>query len=239
MKLEAVLSIDVPPKSVFVSWVNSYSGVVIRTHHTTLLFDPVMMRVDGTIAIDAIVITHEHIDHFDPETVYELQKKTNAAVLATPFVTKRIRIVSSGKIKPLKIGDSAWIRDIALYTAYSFHPGHDPLSFFIKAHGITMFHPSDSDAYPGMKQLGETFRPELMLYFGTSFENGVRIAKLIRPKIVLVYDVRPYLLIRQFKEALSHELPGGRLETMKQFEVYHLERDATGEVCCKKFLSLP
>jgi len=205
---------------VTVSWVNSYSGIVIRTQRTTLLFDPVRINIDETGQIDAIVITHEHIDHFDPETVYELQKKTNAAVLTTPFIAQRLRVVSPDKVKTLSVGDSAAIKDIDLYADYSYHPGHAPLSFFIAANGITIYHPSDSDVYPGMRQLRETFKPEILIYFGTSLENGARIAKLIEPKVIVVCFVEPAVLIQQFKQSLADELPGIRVKTIKRFEIY-------------------
>ena len=203
-----------------ISWVNSYSGVAIRTQHTTLLFDPVRMSTDEVNRIDAIVITHEHIDHFDPETVYEMQKNTCASVITTPFISQRLRVVSPDKIKTLNVGDSVAIKDVELYAGYSYHPGNAPLSFFITANGITMFHPSDSDAYPGMRQLGETFKPEILLYFGTSLENGAHIAKLVRPRVTVVCHVEPPSLIQQFRDTLADELPETRVETIKRFEIY-------------------
>jgi L-ascorbate metabolism protein UlaG (beta-lactamase superfamily) len=182
------------------------------------------MRTDEIDHTDAIVITHEHIDHFDPETVYELQKKTGAEVLTTPFVAKRLRVAPAGRIKTLAVGDSASIKDIELYAGYSYHPGHGPLSFLITANGIRIFHPSDSDAYPGMKQLGETFKPEILLYFGTSLENGVEIAKLIQPNVTMVCSVEPSSLIERFREDMADALPGTGVETLKRFEIHQYVR---------------
>jgi hypothetical protein len=61
-----------------------------------------------------------------------------------------------------------------------------------------MYHPSDSDAYPGMKHIGETFGPEILLYFGTSLENWIQIAKLVRPKVTIVGYVEPSSLVQEF-----------------------------------------
>jgi L-ascorbate metabolism protein UlaG (beta-lactamase superfamily) len=226
--LREVLSAPVPEQSVVISWVNSYSGIVLRTDRTTLMFDPVRICIDDVSHLDAIVITHEHLDHFEPETVDELHKKTDATVLTTPFIAERLGDLPRRKIGAMAIGDCTRVKDIDICAVYCDHPGNTPLSFFIRTGGISIFHPGDSDAYPEMKSLGEKYAPDLLLYFGTSLENGGQIARLIQPERVVVYDVEPLFLIQRFRENLAAFLPGTGVETIKRYEIYRYTKSLSG-----------
>ena len=63
MSLKDVFSLTLPQQKIAVSWFNDYSGVVIKSPNTTIIFDPVDIKPEDVLNADVIVITHEHYDH--------------------------------------------------------------------------------------------------------------------------------------------------------------------------------
>jgi L-ascorbate metabolism protein UlaG (beta-lactamase superfamily) len=78
------------------AWVNSYSAVVVKTPGATLLFDPVSLLVPQDASVDLIAVSHDHSDHWDPQLVADLQRRTRAVVAAPPFLASRLSPPPSG-----------------------------------------------------------------------------------------------------------------------------------------------
>ncbi|MBA7495551.1 hypothetical protein ES702_06138 [subsurface metagenome] len=217
MSFKEIFDFQVSPGKIALVWFNSYSGIIIKTPISTLIFDPVRIKLEECIQADVIAITHEHFDHFDPELVRGLQKKTNAPVLTSPFVAQRL---PSDKVKSLRVGDSFRIKDVKLHAEYCDHPANQPLSFVISTEsGITIYHPNDSNPFGGMAKLRERFKPDILLYFGTSLEKASQIARLVRPQVILSYytDMESR---RRFTDKVEREVPGTNATIIKRFEIY-------------------
>ena len=90
MGFKEIFDLQIQAGTIALTWFNSYSGIIIRSPRATIMFDPRGIGLEKHTQADAIVITHEHSDHFDPELVRELQKRTNASILTTPFVAERL-----------------------------------------------------------------------------------------------------------------------------------------------------
>jgi L-ascorbate metabolism protein UlaG (beta-lactamase superfamily) len=212
-----IFDLKIAPGKIALVWFNSYSGVIIKTPITTLIFDPVRIKLGEYIQADAIVVTHEHFDHFAPELVRELQKKTNATVLTTPFVAQRL---GGEKTKALKVSDSFAFKDVEFHAERCDHPANQPLSFIISTKsGITIYHPSDSDPFPEMAELEEKHKPNILVYLGTSFRNAAQIAKLVKPKVVLSFYTDKESQ-RKFIETMKEEVPKTQAKVIKRFEIY-------------------
>lgn len=215
MSFKEFFDLKLSPGKVALVWFNSYSGIILKTPRTTLIFDPVMMSLEESIQADGIVITHEHVDHFEPWLAKELQKRTKAPILTTPFIAQTL---SRENVKALKVGDSFDINEIRLHAEYCDHAANQPLSFIIAAEGATIYHPSDGHPFPGMAEIREKYKPDLMLYWGTSLDNGVAIAKLIKPRVILSYDHgtgSPRRLSQVAKQVIE-----AKIQTLKRFEIY-------------------
>ncbi len=220
MGFREILDLKVSPGEVALAWVNSYSGIMIKTPSATVFFDPVMISLEEHIHADLLVITHEHSDHFAPELVRSLQKKIGALVLSTAFVAQRL---SGAKTKILNVGDSFAARDFELHAERCEHSANQPLSFVISTEsGITIYHPSDSECFPEMARLRETYKPDILLYSGTSLKNAVQIAKLINPRVVVSYytDAESQ---KRFTALLRSESPGTEAETIRRFEIFRFQ----------------
>jgi L-ascorbate metabolism protein UlaG (beta-lactamase superfamily) len=214
---EEIFDLKVSPGKIALVWFNSYSGIIVKTPITILIFDPVRVKLEEYIQADVIVVTHEHSDHFAPELVRELQKKTNATVLTTPFVAQRL---GGEKTKALKVSDSFAFKDVEFHAERCDHPANQPLSFIISTKsGITIYHPSDSDPFPEMAELEEKHKPNILVYLGTSFRNAAQIAKLVKPKVVLSFYTDKESQ-RKFIETMKEEVPKTQAKVIKRFEIY-------------------
>lgn len=181
---------------------DSHSGVRIDTPSSTLIFDPIGIKVEEVSRADAIVITHEHPDHLDVRKVVTLQRKTRARVVTTPFVAGLLKELPSDRLCPLRIGETFDLDGVRLQAERSKHPGRQPLAFLLTtAEGIRLYHPSDSDPFPEMERLATEGSPDIVLYLGGALEKGLHIAQLARPRVFLFRYLDPSRVVQRLKEA--------------------------------------
>jgi len=228
---EESFKLAVPQGSLAITWFNSYSGVIVKTPGAILIFDPVKVSLEECIQADAIVITHEHLDHFDPKLARELQQKTAAPILTTPFVAASLR---NENVTALRVGDSVVIKDTELHALRCDHPANQPLSFIVSTRpwpdkegggegcldsGITIYHPSDGEVFPEMIEIAQKYDPDILLYVGASSGNAAQIAKLVRPKVVVSFYTDAGSE-KSFIEAIRREAPETQAKLIKRFEIY-------------------
>ena len=217
MGFKEIFDLEPFPGKIALSWFNSYSGIVIKTPGTTLIFDPVGVSVEECVQADLIVVTHEHSDHFNSRLVKELGKKTDATILTTPFVAKRL---PEEKTRVLKVGDSYAVKDVEVHAERCDHPANQPLSFIISTiNGITVYHPSDSDPFWEMSELVGKYKPNVLLYVGVSPNNVAQMAKLIKPQVLVSLNTDGESQ-RKFARALEREAPETQIKMIKRFEIY-------------------
>lgn len=210
---------------------NVYPCITFKTDAISVIFDPIGIDPARCGHIDVIVITHEHMDHFNETLVRKLQQENNAFVLTTPFIASRLYAGggASGRkrkeaeaedkekekmmIKDMKAGDSFCVKDTLFFAKSSAHPAIQPLSFIIKTHCTTLYHPDDSKPFEGMNTIREKYKPDIMLYTGTSVRNMIEIAEKIRPNEVVSYADPRFEKVR---------LGGVKVKTLKPFEIYQI-----------------
>ena len=217
MGAEEIFKLDVPRGKLAIAWFNSYSGVIVKTPKATLIFDPVKVSLEECIQANAVVITHEHLDHFDPRLAKELQQKTGAPILTTPFVARNLM---NENVRALRVGESIAIKDIELHALRCDHPANEPLSFIVSSEdGIIVYHPGDSDVFPEMAEVATKYKPDILLYVGASVGNAAQIARLIHPKVAVSFysDGESE---RKFTEAMRRETPDTQAKLIKRFEIY-------------------
>ena len=193
---------------------NVYSSLILKTHLLTAIFDPVKLSLDkqhfDSQDIDAIIITHEHADHLDEKLVLEIERRSQATIITTPFIAKRLEKAAI-KVKGLRVGEAAAVKDVTFYAEYCEHAANEPLSFIIKTDAATIYHPDDSDPFPGMEAIGNRYRPEIVLYLGTSKKGLAKIAKMVKPSTVVSY------LDPRFADL---KIPGTELRMIDHFQIF-------------------
>jgi len=195
-------------------WFNNYSGVVIRTPTKTLVVDPA--DVDPTIfkKVDALLITHEHHDHFDELFAREIYRRTHCPVVTDSTSAMRLRdALPSSKLHEMKVGKEIKIDNITIRAEGFRHPATAPVSYMITTEdGVKIYHSGDSLPYPEMKKIGEQSPPDLVFCTvgipapGASPETGLEIVKLVKPKVAIPYHA-PAPDRKKFVELVAKEAP--------------------------------
>lgn len=200
--------------SIALTLLNVYSSLMLKTRLSTVVFDPVKLNLDNppfdAQGIDAIIITHEHADHFDKELALEMLRRSGAPIITTPFVAQKLEGVGE-KVRGLRVGESVKIKDMTFYAECCLHPANQPLSFIIKTNGVTIYHPADSKPFPKMKEIQNKYEPDIVLYMGTSKEGLIEITEMVRPNIVVSYFAPRFADLK---------IPGVELKMVRQFETF-------------------
>jgi len=211
------MSIEKTPskKEVFFVWFNRYAGVAIKTPSKTLIIDPVDVKAKNFGNVDAVLITHEHYDHFDPALISELCKLTKCTVVADPTSARRLRnVIPMQNLQEAQPSSEVKIGDVSVKAEKSNHPpATTPITFIVTSEdGVKLFHTSDSLPFPEMTAIGE--REKLDLVFctigiapNTSPETGIDIARLTKAKVVVPYHTGASADQKKFAEILKKELP--------------------------------
>jgi L-ascorbate metabolism protein UlaG (beta-lactamase superfamily) len=223
------------------AWVNSYSAVVVKTPGATLLFDPVSVAVPEDARIDAIAISHEHSDHWDPHLVTELQRRTGALIATTPYLASRLApLLCKGSqpsppaplpageesqvsfpFKPLQPGDSLTIGDVRLTALRCDHAARQTLAFLAQtSEQITVYLPGDGTPFPEMKQLSQQYHPDILLWMGTMLEDGAKIAELAQPKVLVTYAINPPVAGKRAQSILTRLTPEIQFFALERHQVF-------------------
>ena len=195
-------------------WLNNYSGTAIKTPSKTLIVDPVDIKPRDFKNVDAILITHEHYDHFDQSLVTEIHKLTQCMIIADQTSARRLRnIISPEKVNEVQPGSEVKLDKVSVKAEKCNHPAATQVSFIITSEeGVKIFHSADSLPFPEMAAIGE--REKLDVVFctvgiapGASPETGVEIARLTKPKVAVPYHTGSTADLKKFAEILKKEMP--------------------------------
>jgi L-ascorbate metabolism protein UlaG (beta-lactamase superfamily) len=141
-----------------------HAAVLVETDGARILIDPgnLSERWHGMTGLDAVLITHQHPDHLDPEAVPRLLAVNRAAtVLVEPSIAD---LVAAGELPPLSAGvrplvpdDQAVVGDVLITAVGGQHavihrdiPRIGNVGYVLRSEGQpTFFHPGDAlDAAP-------------------------------------------------------------------------------------------
>ncbi len=157
------------------------------TNGTTLYIDPFQIQT-GPQA-DYILITHEHYDHFDPESVSRL-RRPNTLVIGPESVTAQLDEMAVHLLP----GQSHQTADLSVFAtaAYNlnkeFHPKADNrLGYILELDGQRLYHAGDTDLIPEMSQLGAidlALLPVSGTYVMTA-DEAIEAVKTIKPKAAI------------------------------------------------------
>ena len=133
------------------------SGYLLRTENTAILIDPYLSdsvnRIAGRPRIlpipldaakcycDAVICTHNHLDHLDPDTV---QQMPNEQFFVTTNEGKTV-LQGFGKtnVKALSVGDSITVGDFTITAVFAEHTV-EAFGVIVKAEGKTLYFSGDT-----------------------------------------------------------------------------------------------
>ncbi len=161
----------VPPKCV-AAWSLGQVGTILKSDGRILWIDPYLSEHDGrcfppplkpqeVTNADFVFITHEHLDHFDPNTLKSLATASPHAKFVVPFCCREPLAklgVAAARIVQAKTDEWAKLDGLEFKPIPSAHYEMEMdaagnaryLGYLIKLNGVTIYHAGDTIGYNGL-----------------------------------------------------------------------------------------
>jgi L-ascorbate metabolism protein UlaG (beta-lactamase superfamily) len=195
-------------------WLNQYAGVLLKTPSKTLLIDPVDVKSKSVQNTDAILITHEHYDHFDSRLITEIQKATNCQVIADPASAKRLQTaIPAEKLQAIHPGQETKIGEVSVKAEKCQHTATAPVTFIVTSEdGVKVYHTADSLPFPELAVMGQKEKFDVVfctvgIASGATPETGFEIARLTKPQVAVPYHTSSAASQTAFAALLKKDLP--------------------------------
>jgi L-ascorbate 6-phosphate lactonase len=180
--LERLRGMPIPAGGVAMSWLGQ-AGFIVRTPDAIGLIDPFLAPYDGRVyesalsasdmtGVDIVLCSHEHVDHFDPESAPAIAEASPSAVFVVP--TPIVDMVTESGVPPDRVvgmqpGDPIELaglhiravpamHGVTMEDAYGF--GEDLsggqvrfLGYVLDAGDVRVYHAGDTIHYPGMDEM--------------------------------------------------------------------------------------
>ena len=145
-------------EGVEITWLK-HDAFLLKGDGIVVAIDPYELRSVPEKA-DLVLVTHDHFDHCDPNSV-RLVAKPDAVVVAPQNAAsklgKNVRVVKAGDVLTEK---GVTIKVVPAYNVrperQRFHPkNYGGVGYLITLAGKTVYHPGDTDLIPEMDNLGQ------------------------------------------------------------------------------------
>jgi len=199
----------------------SHASLVLEAGDTVIYVDPVgeASAYEGFPSADLILITHEHEDHFQPETLAALVGE-GTKMITNPSVMEKLPDDLRGIASQMANGESTEAAGISIEAipAYNtteerlqYHPKGRDNGYILTLGGARVYIAGDTEDIPEMRALENidlAFVP-MNLPYTMSVEQAADAAGAFKPKVVYPYHHRGSD-VEKFKSLV--EEAGGEIE---------------------------
>lgn len=149
------------------------SGYVVKTEKNEIIIDPYLSdsvnRVAGRpralpipmrsqyINCDAVICTHNHLDHLDPDTVKDIN--SCQFFITTNEGKAELKKLGRSNVKALNIGESIMVGDIEITAVFADHTV-EAFGLIIKAENKTLYFSGDTLYNEKLFEIAE-FKPDV------------------------------------------------------------------------------
>ena len=139
-----------------IRWIGQ-GGYIINTANTEIIIDPYLSDVVNRIAnrprlfhapiqpsdikADAVICTHDHLDHLDIDAIPEMDK--NLRFITTSDGKKKLGEMGFENVQTITVGETVDIGDISVTAVYANHTA-ETFGLIIRANGKTVYISSDT-----------------------------------------------------------------------------------------------
>jgi len=162
-----LLNYDIQSGELAIMWLGNHqkgslegyasAGFLLRTSNYAIAIDPSSLffdDIDSLDRLDVIFITHDHGDHFDPDTTTAMQTKTGSFVIADPTsASMLIDKIPQDRLIQIEPNEQITISGITVDAFAAEHPTETPLLYVIEFDGYRIFHGSDSGFVEDLKNI--------------------------------------------------------------------------------------
>ena len=212
-------------------WFNHYAGVLIKTPSKTIIVDPVDIRARSFPDVDAILITHEHYDHLDPQLIEEIQQTTNCSVIADSASAKKLQyVVPKEKLQEARPGMETKIGAVTVKAEKCNHPAQAPVTYIVTSEdNLKIYHTADTLPFPelalmGQKEKFDTVFCTVGIAPNATPQTGFEIAWLTKPPLAIPYHTADLQSQEEFAEIIKKELPRTSCLIPEQNKIYQLSK---------------
>ena len=144
------------------------------------------LDVEKIKGVDLLLLTHEHADHFEPESVKRIIERTNATVVAPAPCLEKLDINPRLKVEA-KTGQEFAARGVKLKVTKAVHPQSlYPVGYVITMGAFSVYHAGDTYSYTGIEANKATVA---LLPIGGVYtmddNDAANACKLLKPKYVI------------------------------------------------------
>ena len=205
------------PESNASLWFLGQAGYVIKSCGQTILIDPYLTDSVGKVAplfsrtypppvdpaeikVDIFIVTHDHTDHLDPETIEAYAHKDTTIFVSPRHAAKKLATLGIQNITVVDHGDSTVVNGVTITGVFALATGADTIDtcgyLLTFANGKTVYHTADTaycklllDASPkGIDVLLTCINGK---YGNLNVAQAVELTESVSPKYVIPnhYDV--------------------------------------------------
>lgn len=148
------------------------SGYILKTESTEITIDPYLSdsvnRVAGRprllpipinpsdISCDAVICTHDHLDHLDPDTVSHINE--NQLFITTAEGKEKLISLGKTNVKALSMGETLKIGDITLTAVFADHTV-EAFGLIVNAENKTLYFSGDTLFNESLFEISE-YKPD-------------------------------------------------------------------------------
>jgi len=210
--MDDILNYTIPENQIGIWWLGQ-SGFIIKTPNGKITVidaylsnSAVNIRLDldrltpipiqpEELICDYYICTHNHIDHFDPETIERLKNKDSITFIGPRNVVKAFQQLKDpiNNAVLLEAGETIQFRDISLTGTFCI-PNKDAvldsIGVIFQHRGKTIYHSGDTGYHPFLEYI-EKFNIDLSMMCingklgNMNYSEAYLLCKAIKPKIVI------------------------------------------------------
>jgi L-ascorbate metabolism protein UlaG (beta-lactamase superfamily) len=175
-------------------------SVVIETPGGVIYTDPTggAARYAGHPSADVILVSHEHHEHFDADTLAELAGP-DTRIVVPPYVMERLPDDMKRNAVSLANGESSHVGDIHVeaIAAYGmsgqaalWHPPGRGNGYVVSVDGRRLYVAGSTDATPEMLRLRDISIAFLPLYppYALGPDDAIGAVSAMKPEVVYIYQ---------------------------------------------------
>lgn len=178
----------------------NHASLVLISGDVVLYVDPVggVHRYDSLPRPTGILITHEHRDHLDPETIADLMGGRQVPLIANVAAREHMPTAMRMMTAPLPNGETGSLLGVPVeaHPAYNSGGGHHPQGsgngYLVALGGARIYIAGDTEDVPELKALRDVdvmFLPMNQPYTMTP-QQVAAVINAVRPGIAYVYHYK-------------------------------------------------